>query len=168
MQTIHFVGIVAENKNIPFIKKMINHQLKNVKIIYINDENIENLKNVTFEIILIINSAIKLTSKTNILKQMLIKSKWIILNADIKENLELVQNLILNIITFGFCSKATITNSSIENGEILVCIQRSIKIDKINEIEPQEIKIKFEDEKIEENAVNVMGVVGLLKILEYF
>ena len=147
---------------------MLNSSLKKTKLLYITDDNIENFKNITLDIIVIFNSIEKVITKIQILKQMLIKSKWIILNADIKENLEFIQSLTLNLITFGFNSKATITTSSIEDGEILVCIQRSIKIDENKQIEPQEIKIKWEKGKIEENAVSVMGVVGIKKIQEYF
>ncbi len=168
MQSIHFVGIIAENKNIQFIKKMLNPLLKNVKIICITNENIDNLKNVTFDIIVVFNSLKKLIFKLEVLKQMLIKTRWIILNSDIKENIECIENLTLNVITFGFNSKATITTSSIQEDEIFVCIQRSIKIDKNNQIEPQEIKINYSKEKIEDYAVCVMGIVGILKIQEYF
>ena len=54
-----------------------------------------------------------------------------------------------------------------EEGEILVCIQRSIKVKENNIIEPQEIKIKWEEEKLEENAANVMGAIGIIKICDY-
>ena len=167
MRTIRFVGIIAETKNIPFLKKILNSRLQHAKIIYINNENIKNLKNERFDILAIFNSAEKILKPLEILKEMMQKAKWLILNSDIPENLKLVQNLTLNIITFGFHSKASITTSSIEEGEILVCIQRSIKVKENNIIEPQEIKIKWEEEKLEENAANVMGVIGIIKICDY-
>ena len=166
MQNIHLIGIIAENKNIPFIKEMLNFKLNNKDIFYINNKNLDNLKNIRFDVIVIFNSAEKIIQKKEQLKYIIEKAKWIILNSDIKENLDIIQNLTLNVITFGFHSKATITTSSIGEREILVCIQRNIKIEKNNIIEPQEIKIKSNKKEINENAVSIMGVVILEKMCQ--
>ena len=166
METLNIVGIISENKNIPFIKEMLKNKLLKVKIIYLNNENIENLKNIKFETIVIVNDVNKIIDNIETVKKIIKNAETVLINSDIKDNLEIIKNLKINAITFGFSSKATITTSSIEEGEILVCIQRTIKSNKNNEIEPQEIKIKSDKNKLEENATNTMAIVGLAKLYD--
>ena len=68
------------------------------------------------------------------------------MNTDIKENIELLENLTLNLITYGFNSKATITTSSVEEQKMLICLQRGIKNLQGKIIEPQEIEIETSQE----------------------
>ena len=52
-------------------------------------------------------------------------AKYLVINADMESSLETINNMKLNIITFGFNSKSTITASSVEEN-LLICLQRNI------------------------------------------
>ena len=90
-------------------------------------------------------------------------SKYLVVNSDIENGLEMINNMKLNIVTFGFNSKSTIIASSVEDN-FLICIQR--KFININQkaIEPQEIKIKFTNKKLSNSSHNRMGIASILLI----
>ena len=125
-----FIGIISEEKNEKYIKEMLKHNINNSNVIFINEKNIDNIKNVKFKIIVL--------NKELINKNL--ESILLILNSDI--NVKLVENLNLKVITYGFNSKATVTASSITEEEMLVCIQRNIVDMYNNKFEPQEINIE--------------------------
>ena len=130
-----FIGIISEEKNEKYIKEMLKHNINNSNVIFINEKNIDNIKNVKFKII-VLNK--ELINKN--LESILLNAEYLILNSDI--NVKLVENLNLKVITYGFNSKATVTASSITEEEILVCIQRNIVDMYNNKFEPQEINIE--------------------------
>ena len=80
------------------------------------------------------------------------RTDYFILNSDVKENLQLLENLDLRIITYGYNQKASITTSSVEDEKVIVCLQRGIKNIYQEEIEPQEIEMKM-DESANNSAV---------------
>ena len=114
---------------------MLKHNINNSNVIFINEKNIDNIKNVKFKII-VLNK--ELINKN--LEGILLNAEYLILNSDI--NVKLVENLNLKVITYGFNSKATVTASSITEEEMLVCIQRNIVDMYNNKFEPQEINIE--------------------------
>ncbi len=69
-----------------------------------------------------------------------------IINIDEETNFELLRDSKMCVITYGLCSKATITASSIEEGTegitLIYCMQRTIKTIENTIIEPQEFPIK--------------------------
>ena len=130
-----FIGIISEEKNEKYIKEMLKHNINNSNVIFINEKNIDNIKNVKFKII-VLNK--ELINKN--LESILLNAEYLILNSDI--NVKLVGNLNLKVITYGFNSKATVTASSITEEEMLVCIQRNIVDMYNNKFEPQEINIE--------------------------
>ena len=130
-----FIGIISEEKNEKYIKEMLKHNINNSNVIFINEKNIDNIKNVKFKII-VLNK--ELINKN--LEGILLNAEYLILNSDI--NVKLVENLNLKVITYGFNSKATVTASSITEEEMLVCIQRNIVDMYNNKFEPQEINIE--------------------------
>ena len=130
-----FIGIISEEKNEKYIKEMLKHNINNSNVIFINEKNIDNIKNVKFKII-VLNK--ELINKN--LESILLNAEYLILNSDI--NVKLVENLNLKVITYGFNSKATVTASSITEEEMLVCIQRNIVDMYNNKFEPQEINIE--------------------------
>ena len=97
----------------------------------------------------------------NTFNKIISNSKYLILNADIELKLEVEENIELNIITFGFNTKATITASSVEE-DILICIQRNVRNIKNNLIEQQEIKISFFEKNIGINTNNLIGISAIL------
>ena len=84
---------------------------------------------------------------------------YFILNSDIKENLQLLENLDLKIITYGYNQKATITTSSVEENKVILCLQRGIKNIYEEGIEPQEIKLEAE------KATNNIAMIELASLL---
>lgn len=101
-----FIGIISEEKNEKYIKEMLKHNINNSNVIFINEKNIDNIKNVKFKII-VLNK--ELINKN--LESILLNAEYLIFNSDI--NVKLVENLNLKVITYGFNSKATVTASSI-------------------------------------------------------
>lgn len=154
-----FIGIVSSKNCLFEIKQNIKNNLSiKYNVININNECIENIKNVTFETILILDTK-EISLKIEQLKLMLIKAKFVLVNADIKENLDILKDLDLNVITFGFNNKATITASSVEEDYVLICVQRNILDINNKEIEQQEIRIETKNKS---NIYGIMGSIGVL------
>lgn len=153
-----FIGIVTDSKSEESIISLLenNKILKNNKVIFIKESNIDNIKNIYFDTI-IINENFKNMSKLILLLE---HAKNIIVNIDEKI---LVKNIIkhnVNFITYGFNSKASITISSATEDEVLICIQRNVYSSK-GIIEVQEIKI----EKNENCSIYDLIIVVVMFIL---
>lgn len=132
-----FIGIITNQKNEAYIKKELLEIEKN--IIFINEKNISNVKNVKFETIIIDDS---IENKAE-LRKIIENAKYVILNTDIQINLNILDDLNLIVITYGFNNKSTFTVSSIGENNMIICLQRII-YDKNNTIiEPQEYKLEI-------------------------
>lgn len=140
---MNFIGIITSTKNEETLKKAIFQKLKeeNIKsnIIVINEENIESMKNIKFNSIIINKQNKIVEQRKDELKQILKNTKYLIINSDIYKKLDLVYNLKIIIITYGYNLKATITTSSINDEKILLCLQRELITYNKSNIEPKEI-----------------------------
>lgn len=132
-----FIGIVSEEKNEKHIKDILKQKIENENVVFINEKNIENIKNIKFKII-VLNKGI---DNKNI-KNILLNAEYLILNSDINVKIDLIENLDLKVITYGFNSKSTVTASSVTEEKMLICVQRNIINIKGKKIEPQEINIE--------------------------
>ena len=132
-----FIGIVSEEKNEKHIKDILKQKIENENVVFINEKNIENIKNIKFKII-VLNKGI---DNKNI-KNILLNAEYLIINSDINVKIDLIENLDLKVITYGFNSKSTVTASSVTEEEMLICVQRNIINIKGKKIEPQEINIE--------------------------
>ena len=94
---------------------------------------------------------------------MINNSKYLVINTDIKYDLKILDKININVITYGFNSKTTITASSINEESILVCIQRNIKNINGKLIEQQDRKFDI-NEKI--NTSYILGIIAILIIFE--
>ena len=65
-----------------------------------------------------------------------------ILNGDIELREEVLKNLNLVVISYGFQSKATFTVSSVSERNIIICLQRIIKSVTGKKYEPQEFEVE--------------------------
>lgn len=162
-----FIGVIAESKNEMQIKKIISKNLnsenKEHTVITINSKSIDNIKNIRFETILVI-SLEELSKKYSMINEILKNAKYLVINSDIDENnLEFINNTKVNAITFGFNQKATITASSVEDN-LMLCIQRKIIDVNRNSLEPQEIEVKNNNEKLSNSSHNAMGIASILLI----
>lgn len=162
---MNFIGVITENKNEEYIYNLLKKNLgKNFDIMIINEKNIENYKNITFNCILINSNAYEKYRENMFLYNILEKSEYIILNSDIVENLKLVKDLKAIVITFGLEHKATITVSSRQDDRIMLSVQRNIikKDGSIIEIQEVEKEIVNRDSKC--NLYNLMGVFVVLML----
>lgn len=133
------IGIITSQNNIIEIEEKIKkYKLEEKNIIIITKENISNIKNVKFDILIIFEK----TETQEEIKEVVRKSKYVLLNSDYKENLKLIdEHTNSYVITFGYNSRASITIVSNENEEIILEIQREIDLTDSKKIECQEIKM---------------------------
>ena len=131
------VGILTEKAHENYIMQGLEAKnFKQDQVFFLKANTIKNLKNIKFETIII---GKKVSKNKEIVRELMQNAKYVIFNSDITENLNLLEDLSFKLITYGFNPKATVTTSSVEEGKIMVCIQRTIKNLKENEIELQEI-----------------------------
>lgn len=127
------IGLISKNKNIELIRELSLYE--DVQAFNIKEE--EDFKNNKIDILvledLIISKDI-LENQINDIKYLIIQDNI----SDIQFNLDKE----INIITFGFNHKSTVTVSSVTEENIVICIQRMIKTINNNEIQPQEKIIK--------------------------
>ena len=152
-----FIGIIAEERKSNIIKKQIVELLKIDEnlIILIKEKNIENIKNIKFDTIILDR---KFNNEKK-LKMVLENVKYLIINCDVVKSFNVLNDIEINVITYGFNSKATITASSVGEEEILVCLQRNIINAKKQKVEPQEVKIE-----IQNDAMSTMAITAILLI----
>ncbi len=144
-----FIGLIAKKKDVQSIRKDIKE--KEIEIIEIKENNIENLKNIKFEEIIFLDDINLKENEYIFLKELIQNSKHLIINTDISISIlrKIGIEKPITIITFGFNSKATITISSIKENKVMIFIQRDIMIAEQKRIETQEKEIKLENnEKI--------------------
>ena len=144
-----FIGLIAKKKDVQSIKK--NIKKKEIEIIEIKENNIENLKNIKFEEIIFLDDINLKENEYTFMKELIQNSKHLIINTDISINIlrKIGIEKPIKIITFGFNSKATITISSVKENKAIIFIQRDIMITEQKRIETQEKEIKLENnEKI--------------------
>lgn len=171
-----FIGIISDEKSENLICQKVQKELNlsDSSVLYIKEKSIENIKNIKFETILLAREF----KKVDILKKMLKETKYLIVNSDIETNLNVLDNLELTVITYGFNSKATITASSVTDEEMLICVQRSLVDKNGKRIEPQEMNVgridkqeinldgyneeqNFKSESIKD-ASNIMAIISIL------
>lgn len=151
------VGFITNQKNEMFINNKLSRFIKSDNIIFINDKNITNMKNIKFELIVIDS---KINNKVE-LRKILSEAKYILLNADIKMNENVINDLDLMIITYGFNSKATFTVSSVTDNDAIICLQRVIFDKNSKKIEPQEYQLQIE-KNVEKYAIIATRVIQIL------
>lgn len=156
------VGIISNSNNIIEKENKIQNDLNEKNIILINEDSLENVKSIKFDVIVIYEEM----KKTDKVKEILKCSKNIIINTDFKYNIKLLDDNVEGVvITFGFNSKSTITIVSNENEEIILEIQREFKRLSNEKIECQEIKLKNKYGKSNIYEVIAMKILTfLLKI----
>lgn len=158
-----FVGIISSNEIYEFIKKELlkDNMKKNIELININKSNIQNVKNVKFETIIVCDDLHEMKMKNSYINSIIDNSKYLIINTDNNlENID-IENNNIQIITYGMNQKSTVTASSIKEDEILICLQRNIKNINNKTIEIQEFKKK--EEKFINNQIYNYLVIFILE-----
>lgn len=159
-----FVGIISNSDNFEFIEKEIKNkeEYKKLKLINLNKENIDNMKNIKFETLIIDTDMKELNEEKDIIYNIVKKAKYLIINSDLYTLEEKINNS-LQIITYGMGQKATVTASSIKDNEIMICLQRNLENINGNIIEMQESKVKACN--VENDRIYDLLVVFILKNL---
>lgn len=149
------IGILTQNQNKAYLKEELKkRQLEDV--FFLTENTAQNMRNVKFDTFLL---GKEITKEQETIREIAKRTDYFILNSDIKENLQLLENLDLKIITYGYNQKATITTSSVEEGKVIVCLQRGIKNIYQEEVEPQEIKLKSNEN---DNNSAILELASLL------
>ena len=141
---MYLVGIIEKTCNTIEMNRILekNNIYKLYTISKMNEKNIDNFKNVKFDVI-IINYEISFENcKTNI-RNILNNSKIVLLNIDYKRNLKTLENIESQVITYGFNKKATVTITSCDEDNIILGVQRGIMNLKKQKIENQELKYPY-------------------------
>lgn len=162
-----FIEIITDSKSQIQLSKLIEKDIvNNCDIMYIKEKNIENIKNIKLDT-LILNQKIE---NIEIMKKIIINTKNLILNLDLNDNLleNLKKDNIIEdnkenfnenkIISLGYNSKSDITVSSVKEDEVLIYVQNTITSIYGKKIEPQEIKVNI---KSDINIYNIMIIIAL-------
>ena len=148
------IGILTEPKNKLYLQEELKkRQLE--EVFFLTENTILNMHNVKFDIFLL---GKKISKNQELVRTLAKGADYFIFNSDIKENLPLLEDLDLKIITYGYNQKATITASSVDENKMMICLQRSIENIKQKKIEPQEIEIEVTNKM---QGVAGMELVGL-------
>lgn len=133
------IGIVTDLKSENNIAELLknNNSLNENNVIFIKEKNIDNIKNVHFDTV-IINRKFEKMEELNIV---LNNAKNILINMDSNIDYKQLNTISSNLITYGFNSKSSITISSVTEDDVLICVQRNIN-GNYGEIELQEIKLE--------------------------
>lgn len=152
-----FMGIITNPKNENYIKKFLKKYINIEYVIFINEKNIENMRNIKFDTILLGRKF----EENEILNEIIRKCKYLILNSDLKVYDNKLDNLNVQIITYGFNQKATITTSSVSEDKIVVFLQRSIVNMYKQPVEQMEISVDIDKDT---ETYPVMESIAILLI----
>ena len=152
-----FVGIITNQKNETYIKNELVRKMPLENIIFINDKNISNVKNIKFETIII---DAKIKNKFE-LRKILSNAKYIILNSDIELDINILNDLNLVVITYGFNNKSTFSVSSITENSMIICLQRIIFGKNEKKYEPQEYEVELQD-NVDKYAIIAMSIFNII------
>ena len=149
------IGILTQNQNKAYLKEELEKRgLEDV--FFLTESTAQNMRNVRFDMFLL---GTKITEEQEMIREIAKRTDYFILNSDVKENLQLLENLDLKIITYGYNQKASVTTSSVEEEKVIVCLQRGIKNIYQEEIEPQEMELEID--KSDNNSA-VLELASLL------
>ena len=150
-----FIEIITDSKSESRLSNLITKSLvNNCEIIYIKEKNIENIKNIKLDTI-VIDQPIK---NLEILEKIIGNSKNVIYNLDLNKEVEKNNFKVNKVICYGYNSKSDITISSVTDEQILICLQNTIESIYGIKIEPQEIKVKA---KSDTDVYDIMIIIAL-------
>lgn len=156
-----FIGVISDHKSFKKIKE--NLRKNELKLIHINKKSIENIKNIKFEIIIIDIDLETFSKEKNIIEQLCLNSKYLIINTDINLKFKITNKSKTNIITYGLNQKATVTISSLTDTNILIYLQRNIKNieNEIIEVGEKQIKLDLKN-KLKTYEILIIYIICLI------
>ena len=126
------IGVISKNKNLQIRKN-------NIQLYYLTKDNIKDYQNKQWDILVIKENIFENEILVNILKN----TNYLLIEDSVNLKVKLEKSI--NIITFGFRNKSTVTISSVQEDETIICIQRKIKTINKKIIDPMEISVKCND-----------------------
>jgi hypothetical protein len=84
--------------------------------------------------------------------------KIYVVSANDTESIKRLKNKKVYVVTYGLCSKATLTASSIEQNHMVLCLQRAIVTLDGKKIEPQEFSVYPSKEYDPETVMLIMAI----------
>ena len=146
---MHFIGIFSNYSEYELIKRNIINIVnrKDLELIHISSKNVENMKNIVFETIVLCNQENINDKQKNILNKLCSNCMFIIVNADVFCNTKIISNKKTNCISYGLNQKSTITISSIQEDKAILSIQRNINNLEQSTIEMGEMEIDVKQYK---------------------
>lgn len=159
-----FIGIISDSKKYDLIKRFINteNNKNQFTLININSRSIANIKNVKFDVIVILNLPKNKDEYIEYLEQICSEVKILVINSDVEIN-GFLQEVKTNIITFGVNHLSTVTFSSATDDSVLISVQRNYKGLKGNIVEVGEYDIQIE--KINRNYLHEILIFFILKTI---
>ena len=149
------IEIITDSKSEEELKRVIDKRIvNNNEVMYIKEKNVENIKNIKLETI-IINSKIE---NEDIMEKVINNSKYLIINSDYNENIEKYKINGKKVITYGYNSKSDITISSVKEEKSMISLQRNIESIYGKNIEIQEIEANV---NCQINVYNIMIIIAL-------
>ena len=145
-----FIGIITDKNSENNIKNIMKNRLKESEIVFLNNNNLENFRNVKFDSI-VINNEIE---DKYILDRILEKSRYVLYNSDIRIKENTSKNLKQEVITYGYNSKAGVTISSVTEENYLIYIQKNIK--------GYNKTVGMQEIKFEKNRNNINAYDGMI------
>lgn len=164
-----FIATIAKENDSNFIRNSIikNGCEKKFEVINVNLSNIENIKNIKFDIIVIDQDIKEFLTKSNYIYKLIENSKYIVINSDIIKTYDFVKNKNIKIITYGLNKKADFTISSIADTKILVCNQKEIERADNKLLEEQEFNIIIKKNNLKK-VHNTLPIFIILSIYGIF
>ena len=146
---MHFIGIFSNHSEYEMIKhnvtKMVNR--KDLEWIHISSKNIENMKNIVFETIVLCYQENINDKQRDILNKLCSNCIFVVVNADAFCHTKMLSNKKINCISYGLNQKSTITISSVQEEKAILSIQRNINNLEQKMIEMGEISIDLKPYK---------------------
>lgn len=164
-----FIGVIAKESESNFIKKEVvrNAEKNKFEVLNINKKNIENIKNIRFDVVVINDDIEDFFRVSKYLEDVIKKSKFLIINTDMqKKDVFLNANEAMEdseVITYGLNQKATITMSSIKSENILICVQNKFKNYYGKIVEEQEVNVEITKNNLKKIS-NSMAIFTILTI----
>ena len=123
-----FIGIVSELKEFETIKNNMKNSInvETLNIINLNKKNVMNFQNITFDTVVLMENLDKWNDDVKYLEEIIRKARYLLVNADIRLRKEILMEIKIKVITFGFNLKSTVLVSSVLDDKILIDLQRSI------------------------------------------
>ena len=132
-----------------------------ITLIHISNNSIGNLKNIKFEIIVLLDLPSQFEKNIEIFEKLCEESNFLLVNSDIEFQKDMLKNVQANIITFGMNHLATVTFSSVTDDSLLISVQRKFPNTSGELIGVGEYAVSIE--KIERNNIYEVLVCYILE-----